>query len=288
MVWLNQLKKYLKAKLNKKLKKINYKKLLVTVLWIIAIAGLTSSLAFVSKSEKDVVVNGLNITIHNNTENSFLSEADIKAFLDQGNMKLVSNKFRNISIPNIEKTLNTHPAIENAEVAGDVNGEIRIDITQRTPVCRVINLDGESYYIDSQSKLMPLNENYSARVIIVNGFITEPYARRYQYSVNEIKANKIFSQVSVLDDVLDVVSYINADTTLHSLIHQVYVNEEKELELFPAIGNHKIIFGGTDHLAEKFNKLKLFYTQGLNKSDSWTKYSTINLKYKNLVVCTKK
>jgi cell division protein FtsQ len=270
------------------LKKINYKKLLVTVLWIIAIAGLTSSLAFVSKSEKNVTVKNLNISIHNNDENLFLTETDVKDFLASRNEKLVSNQYRNISIPQLENVLNSHPAIENAEVSGDIKGEIRISITQRTPVCRIINLDGESYYIDSQSKLMPLNENYSARVIVASGFITEPYARRYNFSVEDIGKNEIFREVSVLDDVLEVVKEINADSTLRSLIHQVYVNEEKEIELFPAIGEHKIVFGKAELISEKFKKLKLFYTEGLNKSDSWTKYSTINLKYKNLVVCTKK
>ena len=65
-------------------------------------------------------------------------------------------------------------------------------------------------------------------------------------------------------------------------------NFHVSIELFPAIGNQKIVFGNAKDVAEKFNKLKLFYTEGLNKSDSWTKYSSINLKYKNLVVCTKK
>jgi cell division protein FtsQ len=66
------------------------------------------------------------------------------------------------------------------------------------------------------------------------------------------------------------------------------VNADREIELFPAIGNHKIVFGEAKDIAEKFNKLKLFYTQGLNKSDGWMKYAIVNLKYKNLVVCTKK
>ncbi|MGZ3918775.1 MAG: cell division protein FtsQ/DivIB [Bacteroidia bacterium] len=270
------------------MKKINYKKLLVAVLWIVAIAGVTGSLAFVSKSERNVVVKNLNISIHNNEENLFLSEKDVKDFLAERNENLVSESYKNISIPQVEKALNSHPAIENAEVCADMNGEVKINVTQRTPVCRIINMDGESYYIDSQSKLMPLNDNYSARVIVASGNITEPYSRRYQYSVKQIKDNKLFKEISILDDVYDVVEYIQSDSLLTSLIHQVYVNDEKELELFPAVGNHKIIFGNTEHLSEKFNKLKLFYTQGLNKSDSWNKYSTINLKYKNLVVCTKK
>ncbi|MBA3665242.1 MAG: hypothetical protein H0W61_13670 [Bacteroidetes bacterium] len=270
------------------MKKINYRKLVVTILWIFAIAGITGSLAFVTKRESNILVKNLSISIHNNEENLFLTEKDIKEFLTERNENLISSAYKNISVPAVERALNSHPAIENAEVSVDLNGEVKINVKQRTPVCRIINLDGESYYIDSQSKLMPLNDNYSARVIVANGYITEPYARRYQYTVKQIGENKIFKEISVLDDVLAVVNHIQADTLLTALIHQVYVNEEKELELFPAIGNHKIIFGNTEQLAEKFNKLKLFYTQGLNKSDSWNKYSTINLKYKNLVVCTKK
>jgi cell division protein FtsQ len=134
---------------------------------------------------------------------------------------------------------------------------------------------------------MPLNDNYTARVLLANGEIFEPYARRFQFTVNQIKKNKLFSEVSILDDILDIATYINKDSSLTALIQQIYVNKEKDIELFPAIGNHKIIFGDAQNINEKFNKLKIFYTEGLNKSDAWTKYSIINLKYKNLVVCTK-
>ncbi|MCC6371660.1 MAG: hypothetical protein IT236_11695 [Bacteroidia bacterium] len=251
-------------------------------------AGLTASLGFVSGSEKNIVAKELNIIIHNNDENLFLTEKDVKLFFDERKDKILNNHYKNISIPELEKALNAHPAIENAEVSADMNGEVKVDITQRTPVLRVINKDGESYYVDTQSKLMPLNENYSARVMVANGEIFEPYSRRYQFSVNQIKKNELFSEVSVLDDLLDVTNYLSKDSTLSGLIQQIYVNKDKELELFPTVGNHKIIFGDTKNMAEKFNKLKLFYTQGLNKTDTWTKYATINLKYKNLVVCTKK
>jgi cell division protein FtsQ len=270
------------------LKKISYKKILVAVLWIIAIAGLASSLRFVSKSERNIVAGSLNISIFNNEENLFLDEEDVKRFLGERNDSVLSVPYAHLDIPGLEKALNSHPAIENAEVSADMNGEVKIDIRQRTPVLRIINKDGESYYIDAQAKLMPLNENYSARVMVASGEIYEPYARRYQFSVDQIRKSEVFSEVSLLDDLLDVTQHIRNDSCLSNLIHQVYVNADKDLELFPAIGNHKIIFGDAKNIAEKFNKLKLFYTEGLNKSDGWTKYSAINLKYKNLVVCTKK
>jgi cell division protein FtsQ len=269
-------------------RKINYRKVLVTVLWIIAIAGLTSSLAFVSKSEKNIIATTLTVNIQNNDENFFLSEKVIKTFFKERSDSLLFSRYESINIPELEKALNSHPAIENAEVSADMNGEVKVEILQRTPVLRIINKNGESYYIDSQNKLMPLNQNYSARVLVASGEIMEPYARRYEYTIDQIKKSKVFKEVSFLDDIMEVANFINADTSLSQLIHQIYVNKENEMELFPAIGNHKIIFGDAQNVAEKFNKLKLFYTEGLSRSDSWTKYSAVNLKYKNLVVCTKK
>lgn len=255
---------------------------------MIAISGLLASLGFVAKSEARTVATDLTISIANNEENPFLSESDVKEFLAERSDSVLANSYANISIPDLEKALNSHPAIENAEVSREMNGEIKVDILQRTPVLRVINKDGESYYIDSQSRLMPLNSNYTARVLVANGELLEPYARRYQFSVDQIRNNELFAKVSLLDDLLAVATYINRDSVLSVLVQQIYVNADKEMELYPAIGSHRIVFGDASNIAVKFNKLKLFYTKGLNTSDGWNKYSTINLKYKNLVVCTKK
>lgn len=270
------------------MKKINYKKVSITVLWIIAITGLISSWGFISKNEREIVAKSMDIKIQNNDENLFLSESDVKTFFEERGDSILNFSYKHIRIPELEKALNSHPAIENAEVSADLNGEIKVTITQRTPVLRVINKNGESYYIDSQSKLMPLNENYSARVLIASGEINEPYNRRSDYSILQMKKSSVYKDLSVLDDIFDVASYINGDSSLTALIHQINVTSENEIELFPVIGNQKIVFGDANNIAEKFNKLKLFYQQGLNKTDSWMKYKSINLKYKNLVVCTKK
>ena len=186
------------------MKKINYRRVLVSVLWIIAIAGLVSSLAFVSKSEKNIIANSLNISIHNNDENLFLSETDVKEFFKERSDSLLSSRYEHINIPELEKALNSHPAIENAEVSADMNGEIKVEILQRTPVLRIINKSGESYYIDSLSKLMPLNFKSTGRVIVASGFINEPYAKRYNYSVNQIAENKNLKDVTLLDDIYEI------------------------------------------------------------------------------------
>lgn len=270
------------------MKKLNVKKIITFVLWIIGLSGLVASLAFATNNEKNVLSENLNVSITNINDNQFLDEEDIKLFFKERSDTILHAAIKSINVTKLEKALNAHPAIENADISIDVNGDVNVEVKQRTPVVRILNLDGESYYIDTQSKLMPLSENYTARVLIATGNIFEPYTQRYTTSVNLIAKHPIYSKVSVLDDIFAVTQYINKDSVLASLIQQINITKDKEIELFPSIGNHKIIFGNAQNIEEKFNKLKLFYTEGLNKTDSWNKYSIINIKYKNQVVCTKK
>ena len=53
------------------------------------------------------------------------------------------------------------------------------------------------------------------------------------------------------------------------------------------MGNHRIMLGTLNEFEEKLANLKLFYEQAIPKV-GWEKYSMINLKYKNQIVCTKK
>ncbi len=270
------------------MKKISTQKIITIVLWIIGLSGLLASLAFASKKQKQVVAQNMSITITNNDENTFVDEDEVKLFFNERQDSILNTSIKNIDVTQLEQALNTHPAIENADVSVDVNGDVNVSVMQRTPMVRVINADGESYYIDSESKLMPLNDKYTARILIATGAIFEPYSQRYTTTVNDIAKHELYSKVSVLDDIYKVTQYINKDSVLISLIHQLNITKEKEIELFPSIGNHKIIFGDAENIEEKFNKLKLFYIEGMNKTDGWNKYSTVNIKYKNQVVCTKK
>ena len=57
-------------------------------------------------------------------------------------------------------------------------------------------------------------------------------------------------------------------------------------ELVPRTGSHTVIFGSPDDAEEKLAKLLTFYRRGL-RNIGWEEYRTINVKYKEQVVCTK-
>ena len=65
------------------------------------------------------------------------------------------------------------------------------------------------------------------------------------------------------------------------------MHPDQEVELVPRVGNHRIMLGTLEGFEEKLAHLKLFYEQAIPKM-GWEKYSMINLKYKNQIVCTKK
>ena len=68
---------------------------------------------------------------------------------------------------------------------------------------------------------------------------------------------------------------------------QIYVNALGEYELIPRVGAHHILLGSMDQWETKLKNLELLYDQGLSRY-GWNTYQTINLKYTNQVICTKR
>jgi cell division protein FtsQ len=270
------------------LKKINYRKISFYGGWIIAGAVTIACLSFVSAREKQTCISSVDIRILNSEENLFIQPEEVRDFLKEKNISLIAKTYKATNLHRLEKCLEEHPAVENAEACGDLSGNIQLALTQRTPVVRIINRDGESYYLDSRSRLMPLSPNFTARVLIASGEISEPYSRRHEFSALELGESKSLRDLTMLDEIYRLSRFIAGDPELSRLIHQVYVNSEGEFELLPAAGGHRIIFGKAENLEAKFSKLRFFYREGLCKAGAWGDYSSINLKFKNLVVCSKK
>ena len=87
-------------------------------------------------------------------------------------------------------------------------------------------------------------------------------------------------------DLFKMANFISQDEFWNAQVSQLFVNDEKEFELIPRVGNHEIIFGEAEKIPFKFDKLMVFYKEALPKT-GWNEYSTINLKFKNQIVCTK-
>lgn len=266
-------------------------KILNISVWIILFAALLASLGFVKSESSHTSCKSIHISVSRPANHFFVYESEIEQLLlEKANFK-IGSKLEDINIDVLEKIIRNNPFIANAEVYSTIDGEVHIEITQRDPIVRIINSLNESFYIDSKGEFMPLSNKYVARVPIANGFIYDQYILGSIKNLEQIStaANEETNNLWLSDKIYLLANYIYNHAFWKAQIEQIYLNEEKEIELIPKVGNHKILFGKISDLSDvedKMNKLFTFYKEGLNRT-GWNLYKTINLKYKNQVVCTK-
>ena len=197
-------------------------------------------------------------------ENLFMSYEMVNKLLIQ-NQKQVKNQAKSlIDLSSLEKQVLSHPMVENATTFLTIDGQLKTSVKQRTPIGRV-NTSSESYYIDRQGEKMPLSTNHSARVPIITG--------------HSIAEN--------IEDIYALLTYLTKDEFLKKQVVGIHKSAENDFVLMTRIGSHKINLGGIENLEVKFKNLKAFYNHTMTNK-TIENYKTINLKYNNQVVCTKK
>ncbi|OYY04309.1 MAG: cell division protein FtsQ, partial [Sphingobacteriia bacterium 35-40-5] len=174
-----------------------------------------------------------------------------------------------------ENALKANPFIEFAKVYADMTGVIHVQIRQREPVLRVVNMANLHFYIDGNGNKIPLSDNYTAKVLVASGLIEEDFSGR----VDTLKTK-------MARDLFRTALFIRSDTLWDNQIEQLFVDLKGDIEMVPRVGGHKIILGSADSLQIKFRNLLVFYKKAIPKV-GWDTYKTINLKYANQIVCEK-
>jgi cell division protein FtsQ len=271
-----------------KWKQINWKHVVITAAWSVFGVAMFTLLGFVNHNQQEMVCTGINVKIDDKVQHDFIDVEEVLQLLNSNN-KIKGKSIGSINISLLEKKLMSNPYVDRAEVYSTVDGKLQVNVTQRDPLVRIVNMRDEHYYIDRNGRFMPVSERYTTPVIVANGNIPDSFSMlKLPLWIHDTTASdsSMFREKPVLEQVFEVAQFLDRDTFWNSQTEQIYVNETGELELIPRIGSHRIILGNSDELEEKFHRLYIFYTRGL-KSTGWNNYSIINLKYHNQVVCTK-
>lgn len=256
------------------------------LIWVLAVASVVFLLGFTGHKNNHSKCVALKVIIKNSEDHFFVDEDDIrKMFYERGDT-LVGELIQNINIHEIEKIVKTNPWINDANAYLSVGGMLTIEAEQKMPLLRIINNHGESYYMDTLGNLILWSPKYTPRVVVVSGNINERFNIWSSIKMSDIENSDTLRLYSHLDDIYKVVKHVNTNKFLSAQIDQVYLNFDMEFELIPRAGKQRILFGDIQNMEEKFHNLCVFYTNGLKYSD-WNKYDTINLKYKNQIVCSK-
>jgi cell division protein FtsQ len=115
--------------------------------------------------------------------NLFVTHETVSKLLIQNQASVKNVPKETLDLNQLEKSLNSNLMIKSAEVYVTVNGIVKADIEQKTPIARVSTT--ESYYIDDEGFYMPLSKNYTARVPLVTGYINKNNLKTCFYSSRE-------------------------------------------------------------------------------------------------------
>lgn len=261
------------------------RKILNITILVLAVAGLFVSLAFTAHESDKIKCGKIDIEVDNTSGNFFVTNDDVMDMIHSKGDSLIGRAIISIPIAVYERQITSDPSIKRAEVFTKHNGVFAVKVYQREPILRVMTSYGESFYIDKDGWVMPTSANYTARVPVASGFITENQHRMTRY--NLIEMSDSLKDRSILDELFQLATFIRNDEFWKAQIQQIRVEPNGELTLIPTVGDHHILLGRTDKMEQKFKKLLLFYRKGLNTT-GWDQYSHINLKYKDQVICTKK
>jgi cell division protein FtsQ len=237
---------------------------------------------FAGRYEK-LLCENIKIKIADGKDRSFIAAPDILKMLEKNKIKYIGVKLNVINLNKIEQIVKSNQIIEECRAYTGINRTLHIEITQRDPLVRIIDKQGQGYYIDKEGNILNLSRRYAPRVLVVNGNIRTPFRVGKPANINALHDSIAAKK---LQDICTLVNFINNEDFWNAQIVQVYVNHDGEFELIPRVGPHIILLGDIEDYEEKFKKLEIFYKEGLNNI-GWNQYLTINLKYKDQVVCTK-
>ncbi len=255
------------------LKKINWRAILFGFLWLISLSGLITLMSFIEVKKSALKCKDVKVLLPG--QFNFIERDEVDRILMENGGAMLGKDLNDINIHKLENALKANPFIEFAKVYADMTGVIHVQIRQRQPVLRVVNMANLHFYIDGNGNKIPLSDNYTAKVLVASGLIEEDFSGR----VDTLKTK-------MARDLFRTALYIRSDTLWDNQIEQLFVDLKGDIEMVPRVGGHKIILGSADSLQIKFRNLLVFYKKAIPKV-GWDTYKTINLKYANQIVCEK-
>ena len=254
------------------------KKILSILAWVITAAGLVVLFIFARRNYLETPITLIEPNIERSSDTGFVSRV---ATINELNEICSKAKVANIDMPKILAKLDSNPWIESRSTYVDLNGNLNINIKEYEPLLRVFSWQGQSIYLTEDGIVLPSSTQYRPYLLVASG----------NYSFDEIKnaypLNDTIELDSILRNTLHIAKAIKENDFTKNAIGQIYYNQIGEFELVAKDIQARIIVGDTCQIDDKLKRLEIF-TKKKFGTQELLGMKTINLKYKNQVVCTKR
>ena len=262
-----------------------YKAFLRIAAMVLVAFGVLAGLGFVERGGEQMPVRDIAVQVKGADGVRFLDKDMLLKEVVGGTGPVIGTPVAQLDEAGIERRLRALPCIADVEVYHGLDGILHVNATQRRPVLRVINADGSGYYIDTEGFTMPLSSEFTARVPVFTGQLNEPYFKSAPVDVNALRDSS--GAVDRSKAMYRLSRVLGKDPLWSVLFQQVVVDANGGFDLIPSVGMVRVRIGNGERAEERLEKLREFYAQGIPQAD-WRRYSAIDLRFKDQVVCTKR
>ena len=177
-----------------------------------------------------------------------------------------------LNLKELEEYIISQPLVKRADIYLDAKSLLHADIYQRSPLMRIVDINGNQFYLDEEGYKIPVSSKYSCRVLVATG----PLAR--------VDGRKLAAEEKLFySGLINIAKAVSKDSFVRSLIEQIDMDENGEFTMIPKVGNEKIFLGSSEMIEDKLERLKLFYKENMGRQ-GWNVYQLVNLKFKGQVI----
>ena len=242
-------------------------KKILSILAVLAFAGylVYSAVAMTDRHEDIRICRGIDLHISDSLDYGLIDGDMVTSLLQERGLDPVGLSLDRINIEGIESVLLRHPLVGRAQCYKTAGNMLRINISGKVPLVRVLNNRGQDFYVDSRGEILT-QHSLAVQLPVATGYIDRKFAS---------------------GDLLDVVNAIDRSEFWKAQVEQINVTREGQIELVPRVGDHLLILGTAQDVEDKLKRLENFYHKGLDNV-GWNKYRSISVAYENQVVCKKR
>jgi len=202
----------------------------------------------------------LTIKILDEQQRQYVSSAEIKNMILGRRLNPMGKPQPRIALQPIEDVVLTHSMVRQAECYKTIDGDVVVAMTQRIPLVRVVTA-GETYFVDTDRKFMPIRPSVKTKVLIATG------------SVSERMATHELSEFAL---------WLRKDPYWRQYIGRVHVMGPRMIHLRQVDGRAEIILGDWSGYEHKLKKLQHWYENG-EKID-FQQYQLVDLRFHGQVI----
>ncbi|MCQ2342373.1 MAG: hypothetical protein MJZ75_02610 [Paludibacteraceae bacterium] len=224
-------------------------------------AGIVITAMVISHRIPDVpVCQDMSIRLLDANQRQFMATTEIIQLLNEHHINPIGKTMDTVPTQQIEQLVATHPVVRTVECYKSAAGKVHIELTQRMPLLRIVT-PAETYFVDTDRKIMPVRPSVQASVICVSGDLNKRFATT---------------------EIANLVEWIMQDAYWVEQVERIEVDKGKQIRLIQKNGAAEIIMGSIAGFEHKLGKLRHWYEAG--KEWNINQYALVDIQYRGQVI----